>query len=595
MDSAAGRPVGYLGEISSTAFVAELHDNLGIDTPATLNESHTERLPDDHVEKGVKVLKYFQNLDRIEYFVQKWLEKRDSFLMYSPIFRIWFEELVPIIKDALVSKTLISLAAQITHNTQRSLPCTRNVLVQDWAHAATGSNLRWETIGLVLTQVGVIASMSPAWDPIFEGGQSRKDMILTILDLVGVCIDLSRRCGSRNELLICLLYERLLHTSYMQGDTSSQVWTSFSEVADTAVLLGLHLEVPDNADVPIFLRELRSRIFNVIYSMDKLLSTCLGRPCRISYRYCVIREPLDLTDVEICSDPETLRQRLAELSLTGGWSTSGDIARATWRKASTSRHTIREDILETVIGPHITNIEARLDQIRVREQEALNRMPAFCRLDPEQLIADIKRNPTVHIPGRGVRWRPVDVVCFCSIHLGIRHAAFLLERAVQNKTQSNTSRLIAAARSLLSLVLKAYSLSDFLTEFQVDLTDSLAWYVVPAAGVLALEMLKREQYYQADDDFPRSEVLQQLSVLVPILEAVPADEGNGPICAMGLHAIKKVLDKLLSRPYQKPANVDAQITGGMNQFSTNINMDNDADFLQWLGNLDFDTSDWQLS
>ncbi|KAM3417344.1 hypothetical protein BST61_g5595 [Cercospora zeina] len=592
MDSSAGRPVGYLGIISSSAFVAELNDNLGIDTPATLNESHTERLSDDYVEKGVKVLNYFQDIGRIEHFVQKWLEKRDSFLMYSPVFRIWFEESIPIIQDALNANRLVSLAAQLWCNTQRAVPCTRTILVNEWARAATGSSLRWETIGLILTQVGVIACMSPAWDPIFKRGQSRKEMVQTIHDLAGTCIDISQRCGRRNELLICLLYERLLLTSIMQGDTSSQVWTSFSEVADTAVLLGLHLELPDNADVPFFLRELRSRIFNVIFSMDKLLSTFLGRPPRISYRYAVIREPSDLTDVEVCSDPETLQKRLAELSLTGGWSTHGDVARATWRKASTSRHIIREEILEIVIGPHITDIEARVDNLRAREQEALASMPGICRLDPEQLIADIKRNPTVHIPGRGVPWKPVDVVCFCSIHLGIRHAAFLLERAAHNKTKSDPSRLIATARSLLSLVLKAYSLSDFLAEFQIDLTDSLAFYVVPTAGVLALEMLKREQYHRANDDFPRSEVLQQLSVLVPILEAVPSDEGNGPICAMGLHAIKKVLDRLLSRPYQRPPNFNAQIGGGMNQFSTN--MDNDADFLQWLGNLDFDTSEWQL-
>ncbi|WPB06571.1 uncharacterized protein RHO25_011228 [Cercospora beticola] len=594
MDSAAGRPVGYLGETSSSAFVAELNQNLGIDTPATLNESHTERLSDDHVEKGLKVLNYFKDISLIEYFAHKWLGKLDSFLMYSPIFRIWFEESIPVIQDALNAKTPITLAAQLSRNTQLSLPCTRTTLVQDWARAATGPNLRWETMGLILTQVGVIASMSPAWEPIFTAGQSRKEMVQTIYDLAGICIELSQRCGSRNELLICLLYERLLITSIMQGDTSSQVWTSFSEVADTAVLHGLHLEVPENANMPFFLRELRSRIFNVIFSMDKLLSTFLGRPPRISYRYSVVQEPHDLTDAEICSDPDTLQRRLSELSLSGGWSTRGPVARATWRKANTSRHIIREEILEIVIGPHITDIESRLQFIRAREQEALAKMPEFCRLDPEQLIADIKRNPTIHIPGRGVPWRPVDVVCFCSIHLGMQHAAFLLERAAYNKTKSDPSMLIATARSLLSLVLKAYSLSDFLNEFQVDLTDSLAFYVVPTAGVLALEMLKREQYYHANDDFPRSEVLQQLSVLVPILEAVPADEGNGPICAMGLHAIKKVLDRLLSRPYQRPAtNFDAQTGGGTNQFTTN--MDNDADFLQWLGNLDFDTSDWQLS
>lgn len=125
-----------------------------------------------------------------------------------------------------------------------------------------------------------------------------------------------------------------------------------------------------------------------------------------------MREPHDLTDLEVCSDPVNLQKRLAELATTGGWSTTGNVARATWRKAWTKRHVLREEILEIVIGPHITDIAARVEYIRMREQEALASMPEFCRLNPEQLMEDIKRDPTLEVPTRGVPWRPMDVLSF---------------------------------------------------------------------------------------------------------------------------------------------------------------------------------------
>lgn len=42
------------------------------------------------------------------------------------------------------------------------------------------------------------------------------------------------------------------------------------------------------------------------------------------------------------------------------------------------------------------------------------------------------------------------------------------------------------------------------------MTKMLAFYAVPAAAVLAVEMLKRDQQHDPYYDFPRSEVLQQL-------------------------------------------------------------------------------------
>jgi hypothetical protein len=56
---------------------------------------------------------------------------------------------------------------------------------------------------------------------------------------------------------------------------------------------------------------------------------------------------------------------------------------------------------------------------------------------------------------------------------------------------------------------------------------------------------------------------------------------------MGLEAIKKVLDRLLSRPAPRAAEVGSAqpLDTWVDPFQVYI--DNDADFLQWLNSVDF--------
>lgn len=215
-------------------------------------------------------------------------------------------------------------------------------------------------------------------------------------------------------------------------------------------------------------------------------------------------------------------------------------------------------------------------------------MPPVARMDPEELIANLKHDPHYPMIGRGTEWRPHDVLCFLSVHVATLHADFLIERAVVNRLRTDSGKMIAAAKRLFSLVLKTGGIKDYLFEFQLDFTDMLAFYAVPPAGVLAMEMLKPDQINDPNDTFPRSETLQQLCVLVPMLESVRPDEGDYSICNMGLNAIRKVLDRLLS----KPRNSVVFDTG--NEFLDNThfgaNIGNDADFLQWLGTVDFDAN-----
>lgn len=114
----------------------------------------------------------------------------------------------------------------------------------------------------------------------------------------------------------------------------------------------------------------------------------------------------------------------------------------------------------------------------------------------------------------------------------------------------------------------------------------LAFYAVPSAGVLALDLLKQEQSSgPIHDPIPRSDTIQQLSVLIPALAAVGSAEANHAICAQGKLVLQRMLDRILEPP---PKQVSTMATneeidlGWFESMPPYVAAQNDAEFMQWL-------------
>ena len=114
---------------------------------------------------------------------------------------------------------------------------------------------------------------------------------------------------------------------------------------------------------------------------------------------------------------------------------------------------------------------------------------------------------------------------------------------------------------------------------------------LPAAGVLAIELLKQEQSrLYTPDILPRSETIQDLSVFISALAAIGPGEGNYSICNQGRRALKKVLDQILS-PNPGPATHSSELPA-FDDMSFYFPTGNDADFLQWLENVEWDKTNF---
>jgi hypothetical protein len=475
-------PLGFLGESSTNAVVAELIDSMGVaEMIDSMGETRTEvcqaQTGDDiteaMVQRGAAILFHLQAMQKSLDEYHAWMRNGDGYLVFRKAYQLFLSELWQYsrtsLKDIPQGQRLQHLSKRVWQNTYKAMKVSSESTIEDWALQATGENLRWETVGLLFSAVGLRASGA-----VFAETQSlhdaarpmgRVDWAKVMLKLVDECIEFCRKCGSCSDLYACLLYERSPLVEWVRGDVSAEAWTRFSDVCNVAVELGLHREKRVDARTPFFLCELRIRLFGAIYVHDKYVSTYLGRPPHISYRHCVIQLPTDLCDDDICSNQTDLLNTLANLN--GGYARSGQLGRATLRRATTGHFIIREEILEILLGNPQDDVSDRIHQIRDKIVRSTEEMPSFIRLDPEELLDKVWSGRPVEIPGRKVTWQPLDVILVVTFHCNLRYTNFLLERAFVRRSKVDPSKLIVAARSLLDLTMKTTSGSGFLHGFHL--------------------------------------------------------------------------------------------------------------------------------
>lgn len=240
--------------------------------------------------------------------------------------------------------------------------------------------------------------------------------------------------------------------------------------------MGMHQLTAPDADTPFFLYEIRKRLFASAYGHDKLISTFLGRPPRLSHRYCKIELPLDLADEQLFLEGAELDAALAQLD-ANGWNTNGVQGRATWSRVWLQNMRIREDILEIALGSGDEDVGAQAEQILYKLEQARSSYPDFMRRTPEQVLeeCDATLNTVTRVK-KGRLARQVTAIFTLCVHISIVHTEFLLQRALVNRKRADTRAMIPKSRRMLKLVLLAQSRKDFLRDFQGDITGLVSIY-----------------------------------------------------------------------------------------------------------------------
>jgi len=112
--------------------------------------------------------------------------------------------------------------AEITKNSCRPLKVPPDMLPSEFHTLFTGPNLRWETLGLVLTMAASCAQFNSPDDSLFllENGDrvDKDDFIEDMIHTTNDCISLCQVHGAVNDIMVWLLYSNMLVQSNFYGD-----------------------------------------------------------------------------------------------------------------------------------------------------------------------------------------------------------------------------------------------------------------------------------------------------------------------------------------------------------------------------------------
>ena len=125
----------------------------------------------------------------------------------------------------------------------------------------------------------------------------------------------------------------------------------------------------------------------------------------------------------------------------------------------------------------------------------------------------------------------------------------LLEQLSVKKSQINQQPLLDIAREMLELTVYMWVERDRFIDKHYDFDWMIMCYGIPSSGVICVELLKQmKQPRSAPLQMPRSEVIQNLSLLVGFLEWVRPTAANSALCGRMSVIIKRILDQVLDLP-----------------------------------------------
>ena len=430
------------------------------------------------------------------------------------------------------------LSEQIWRNTWSTLTFDGNTTAMEWANLSTGPNIRWEVIGLIAAIAGICAiSLKPSDSLLVETGISGVDFARRMRGVAETCLSFSRSCEVINDMLLWLVCEIGYLIGALEGDNSHAYYQSTGEEINAVLTMGLHQKIEANDKLPIFLAETRKLVSVAIYGSEIGLAAFLGRPPRLSYRYCSLDLPLDLSEAQLMLSKDEIDAIIRTTIDESGFSKTKRLTRFGRLRAQIPIVCRREDILDLALGQHTPEeILHRAKVIQDKTEEQWNRYPPWIR--------SVRTDPI-----ESGTLKPLDRLLRFYICQSLRANELLLQRVLIRKAGASSEKLIQEARRMFKDVLYMCQRVDLASVLAVEMTAVLVILGLRSAAIVAVELLKQEQLPHPDSTLlPRSQTIQELSVFAARLGAVDPKEGSYSICDQGRKVITRILDKILSPP-----------------------------------------------
>ena len=393
---------GFLGPTSYSAVFTEGQSHIRIENNKLRGEIDNRawqpaKLPcwdSSKVTEGAEVLSLLANLSRYEPTLNRWYEVQ-CLAAITFYIRECVAQIPPDLKLSQGrSMSLTTWSHKVFLRTSTPYSSDANVSLREYSPSLMGENLSWETVGLILTTLGLSAiSMDEVsvYDE-YDSQTNWKDLAQQLLRAGDQCIAFCEQFGHLKDTGVTLIMMNFILHTQVYGDagehakaqalfsdcsdvlqtttaganqevdlsltlSSSHAANQAIDLATALFALGLHQE--PKADLPFFLAEIHRKIFWFAYTSDKNFATFFGRPPLINGKFCSCKMPLDLDDEKLVLEDEALARALAELD-NEGWNPTSAVSRGSSLRVSVISTKFREEILELSLGVSTENLEDRV-------------------------------------------------------------------------------------------------------------------------------------------------------------------------------------------------------------------------------------------
>lgn len=594
--------VGFLGFTSVSSIITEDLGNLGVVSAETKPTTAVSViLSDEQLSKGYQVLALLQDRKLVDRCMDSLFDSIDgpAVLGGEYVAREWLSHLWISHGDTLKRQNgeEIQKLCQLIYSNTRSTPkVDGSTTPLQWIRSGTGTNLRWEIIGMIVAYVGMYA-MTAA-----EQYHIRKDdgidyvaLYTQMYEGVELCLDFCRKCDTLTDVFVWVLYTAhgLLTGIGDSGCTSYALYRLGGELNSAAIAMGLNQEIKADRRTPFFLAEFRKGLRARIYTNEVSTALFLGRPPRLSYRHWNLDPPLDLTESQLLQTAHELSNTIGNLD-ANGYNQCGEIRFTTFLRMDITMAKGKEEIMDLALGN--LSREEVLDRSKAIEEMIERHIESL----PDFVLSLIRHGKVMN---EKALTGPMDKLLTAVVRHYGQSIKLHLQRVLIRKAGAGSAELIQTARQTLQMFME--------TSEDKELTAYLALHGIRSAVILAIELLKQENLpvYPQEPLLPRSQTIQDLSVFVAKLSKVNPITSMSALCARGRSVISQILDKILSppnrtnrhTPFHSPfedgnENTMAQISFDNEKLwsSDDLNLDlysaqfgTDVEFKDWLENMDW--------
>ncbi|KAL3435331.1 hypothetical protein BDV09DRAFT_185100 [Aspergillus tetrazonus] len=363
-------PPGYFGPTSIVSTLTGSLENTLTPSDDGYQEvgSRHSVLPSYWVTETTKMLSILTEGPTIERLVCEFYGVTQSAVLPTAFVLSLMNEVRDFIKQSETSQTLHEKTIQVLESTAQRPRVPSDIMGRDFHKLFSGNRMRLEIIGVVYAIAGRASFFGFAQDkfPAFAGNAfaERHKFSRRMLTASETAVQICRMLTPTNDLTAWMLYENWLLSCMFHGDSSRSskiyswlqhgppTWNRLGELSSCIFELGLHRDSHGHKaeNIPVFLREVRRRLYAGLYHNDKNIATFFGRPPRVSWRHSDCGLPLDISEEALLGDEQGLERATAELD-SEGWNINATFRRASWYRIRYLVSSYREEILELSLRP----------------------------------------------------------------------------------------------------------------------------------------------------------------------------------------------------------------------------------------------------